>query len=137
LPCDRQACTTPSDGEPTAPQCGAEPSHQPGRRDQPGYLFLANGAAAPGSPVFLLGSTLPFTPPPFIVLQPGDAVLHLFSVGLVGLGFGEVGVDGRALVYWPIPASPAIRGLDVRSQAFAFDVGSGSVAAGAAVRQRF
>ncbi len=115
----------------------ATPSHQPGRRDEPGYVFLANGAVAEGSPVFLLGSVLPFAQGPWIVLSPGDAVLHLLPVGLVGLGFATVDSGGQATVYWPVPQSAAVRGVDVRSQAFAFDPASGVVAAGAAVRQRF
>ncbi|MCA8967015.1 MAG: hypothetical protein H6838_18445 [Planctomycetes bacterium] len=115
----------------------AAPSNQPGRADQPGYVFLANGAIGQGSPVFLLGSTMPFAGAPWIVLSPGDAVLHLSPVGLVGLGFAVVDASDRAAIFWPIPHSSAIRGLDVRSQAFGFDLATGVVAAGAATRQRF
>ncbi len=115
----------------------AAPSNQPGRADQPGYVFLANGTIAMGSPVFLLGSVMPFAGPPWIVLSPGDAVLHLSPVGLVGLGFGVVDGSDRATIYWSIPHSSAIRGLDVRSQAFGFDLATGIAAAGAATRQRF
>lgn len=115
----------------------ASPSNQPGRADQPGYVFLANGTIAQDSPVFLLGSTMPFAGPPWIVLSPGDAALHLSPIGLVGLGLGIVDGSDRATIYWPIPHTSAIRGLDVRSQAFGFDLGTGVAAAGAAVRQRF
>lgn len=115
----------------------AFPSNQPSRADQPGYVFLANGAIAEGSPVFLLGSVMPFASGPWIVLSPGDAVLHLSPFGLVGLGFAATAMDGRAEIYWQIPHTAAIRGLEVRSQAFGLDLGTGVVAAGAATRQRF
>ena len=84
-----------------------------------------------------LGSTQPFAWMPWIVLSPGNAILHLSPVNLVGLGLGFVGQDGTATLLWPVPASSAIRGLEVRTQAFAFDAMTGSVAGGAATRQRF
>lgn len=115
----------------------ATPSHQPSRHDVPGYVFLANGAVAEGSPVFLLGSLQPFAWQPWIVISPGNAILHLSPINLTGLGLGFVGNDGKATILWPVPASPAVRGVTVRSQAFAFDSSTGYVAAGAAVRQRF
>jgi len=115
----------------------AAPSNQPSRHDVPGYVFRANGTVGQGSPVFLLGSTQQFAWMPWIVLSPGNAILHLSPVNLVGLGLGFVGQDGTATMLWPVPATSAIRGLDVRTQAFAFDALTGSVAAGAAARQRF
>lgn len=115
----------------------AAPSNQPSRHDVPGYVFRANGTVSQGSPVFLLGSTQQFAWMPWIVLSPGNAILHLSPVNLVGLGLGFVGQDGTATMLWPVPATSAIRGLDVRTQAFAFDATTGSVAAGAATRQRF
>lgn len=115
----------------------ALPSNQPGRADLPGYVFRANGTVGQGAPVFLLGSAQPFAGPPWIVLSPGAAVLHLSPVGLVGLGSAVVAADGTATMFWPVPRSSAVRGVDVRSQAFAFDTATGAVAAGAAVRQRF
>lgn len=115
----------------------AFPSNQPGRRDQPGYVFLANGALPLGSPVLLLGSAQPFASGPWIVLSPGDAALHLAPFGLVTLAAGAVAPNDRADLYWWVPQSAAIRGIDLRTQAFGFDLTNGSVAAGAAVRQRF
>lgn len=115
----------------------ASPSNQPGRHDLPGYVFLANDTVPVGTPVFVLGSTLPFAWQPWIVLSPGDAILHLVPVGLVGLAMGTVGGDGTATMYWPVPASPAVRGLEVRTQGFAFDSVDAAVRGGAAVLQRF
>jgi len=115
----------------------AQPSHQPNRRDVPGYFFRANGSLRSGSPVFLLASTQPFAWQPWITLSPGNAVIHLSLVGMVSLGMTVTEPDGTALLYWEPPNSPALRGLDVRTQAFGFDPHSGAVAGGAAVRQRF
>lgn len=115
----------------------AQPSHQPNRRDVPGYLFRANGSLRTGSPVFLLASTQPFAWQPWITLSPGNAVIHLSLAGMVSLGMTVTEPDGTALIYWEPPNSPALRGLDVRTQAFGFDTSSGAVAGGAAVRQRF
>lgn len=115
----------------------ALPSNQPGRRDQPGYVFLANGGVPVGSPVVLLGSAMPFAGGPWLVLSPGDAALHLAPFGLVTLAAGAVAPNGQSELYWWVPQSPAIRGIDLRTQAFAFDLGTGTAAAGAAVRQRF
>lgn len=115
----------------------ATPPNQTARHDLPGYVFLANGALPAGSPVFLLGSTMPFAGMPWLVLSPGNAVLHLFPVGLVGLGMALTAPDGSATIHWPVPVSAAVRGLDVRTQAFGFDVATGTAAAGPGVRQRF
>lgn len=115
----------------------AFPPNQPGRRDQPGYVFLSNDAVPVGSPVVLLGSGQPFANGPWIVLSPGEAALHLAPFGLVTLAAGAVATNGRAEMYWWVPQSPSIRGIDLRTQAFAFDLGTGAVATGAAVRQRF
>lgn len=115
----------------------ATPSNQTARHDLPGYAFFSNGALPSGSPVFLLGSTMPFAGMPWIVLSPGNAVLHLFPIGLVGLTMGVTAPDGSAVLYWPVPISTSVRGLDVRSQAFGFDTATSAVAGGPAVRQRF
>lgn len=115
----------------------ATPPNQTARHDLPGYVFFSNGALPPESPVLLLGSTMPFASMPWIVLSPGNAVLHLFPVGLVGLTMGITAPDGTVTLYWPVPNSPAVRGLDVRSQAFGFDTTTATVAGGPAVRQRF
>ena len=44
---------------------------------------------------------------------------------------------GDALMMWAVPQSAALRGVDVSTQAFGFDISAGAVRAGAGVRQRF
>lgn len=115
----------------------ASPSNQPSRHDVPGYVFRSNGTIGEGSPVFLLGSTQPFAFQPWIVLSPGNAILHLSPINLVGLGLSFVNQEGIAQILWNVPNSPAVRGLEVRTQAFGFDPVTGYAASGAAARQRF
>jgi hypothetical protein len=115
----------------------ASPSNQPSRHDVPGYVFRSNGTIGEGSPVFLLGSLQPFAFQPWIVLSPGNAILHLSPINLVGLGLSFVDHQGIAQILWPVPNSPVVRGLELRTQAFGFDMTTGYVANGAAVRQRF
>ncbi len=115
----------------------AYPPNQTARHDIPGYVFLANGTLPQGSPVFLLGSVAPFAGLPYIVLQPGNAILHLSPVGLLSLGMATTDGSGRAEVMWLVPAVAALRGVEVRTQGFGFDVGTGGAHAGGAARQRF
>lgn len=115
----------------------ASPSNQTARHDTPGYVFLANGTLPQGSPVFLLGSLQPFANMPFVVLQPGNAILHLWPAGLMSFGMAMTDATGRADVMWPVPASSVLRGLQVRTQGIGFDVASGAAHAGGAACQRF
>jgi len=115
----------------------ADPPNQTARHDVPGYLFLGNGVLSAGSPVFLLASTDGFTGFPWIVLSPGAAVLHLSPATVFPSVMAIANSAGNALLMWPVPQVPELRGLNVSSQAFAFDIAAGAVRAGAAVRQRF
>ncbi|MCA8976931.1 MAG: hypothetical protein KDC98_19565 [Planctomycetes bacterium] len=114
-----------------------QPSNQTARHDIPGYVFRGNAVLPPRSPVFLLGSIQPFLGRPWIVLQPGSAILHLSPVGLVAMGMAVSDAAGDATLMWPVPRTNAVNGAIVRTQAFGFDVGSGAIRNGAAVEQRF
>lgn len=115
----------------------ADPPHHTGRHDTPGYLFRGNGTLPAGAPVFLLAALDPFVGGPWLVLSPGNAVLHLSPATAFPLAVAQTDASGNALLLWPVPQVPELRGLSVHSQAFGFDLSQGAVRGGPAVRQRF
>lgn len=115
----------------------AAPSNQTARHDTPGYLLLGNGQLPPGSPAFLLASLDPFVGAPWIVLSPGNAVLHLSPSTSFPMSFATADGAGNVLLLFDVPEVAEVRGVSVSTQAFGFDLSTGTIRGGPAVRQRF